>query len=134
MAGAVGIEPTSAVLETAVLPLNDAPLYVYIRSRIGYQIILRNSIFRYNRLIFYNRNWVAGVASFTFQRFLPLSASCVSYTTCPFDVAQGRWPDLLKIYYFPLIFTSFWVVCFRHQRQYFVTSSFRSTVFLFLFV
>ena len=26
-AGAVGIEPTLAVLETAVLPLNDAPLF-----------------------------------------------------------------------------------------------------------
>lgn len=28
LAGAVGIEPTSEVLETSVLPLNDAPSFV----------------------------------------------------------------------------------------------------------
>ena len=31
MAGAVGIEPTLAVLETAVLPLYDAPVLDYLK-------------------------------------------------------------------------------------------------------
>ncbi|SOC11477.1 protein of unknown function [Brochothrix thermosphacta] len=33
MAGAVGIEPTSKVLETSILPLNYAPIKKYINKK-----------------------------------------------------------------------------------------------------
>ena len=37
-AGAVGIEPTSTVLETAVLPLNYAPISVVLKTTETYYI------------------------------------------------------------------------------------------------
>ena len=37
-AGAVGIEPTSTVLETAVLPLNYAPISVVLKTTENYYI------------------------------------------------------------------------------------------------
>ena len=41
MAGVVGIEPTSTVLETAALPLNYTPimLYYYIKKNLILQVI-----------------------------------------------------------------------------------------------
>ena len=44
LAGAVGIEPTLAVLETAVLPLNDPPLPVIILFP-GSSCLLVHSVF-----------------------------------------------------------------------------------------
>ena len=35
MAGAAGIEPTSTVLETVVLPLNHAPMNLHLHFNVG---------------------------------------------------------------------------------------------------